>query len=97
MEEAVATAGLEKIPLVVPLQHVPSEASVRTFLNFDERQMVAIAMDKLCQVRNPNLEEVFKVSSAATNYNVANVRDTIDVKTHNHLLFEIYLLFFSFP
>ncbi|XP_024882174.1 uncharacterized protein LOC112461240, partial [Temnothorax curvispinosus] len=60
VEEAVTTGGLEKVPLVVPLQHVPSEASGRTFLNFDERQMVAIAMDKLCQMRNPNLEEIFK-------------------------------------
>ncbi|XP_011688757.1 PREDICTED: uncharacterized protein LOC105450541 isoform X2 [Wasmannia auropunctata] len=60
MEESVATGGLEKAPLVVPLQHVPSEASARTFLNFDERQLVAIAMDKLCQVRSPNLEEIFK-------------------------------------
>ncbi|XP_036148035.1 uncharacterized protein LOC105829378 isoform X5 [Monomorium pharaonis] len=60
VEEAVATAGLEKFPLVVPLQHVPSEASDRTFLNFDERQKVGIAMDKLCQVRSPNLEEIFK-------------------------------------
>ncbi|XP_018359818.1 PREDICTED: uncharacterized protein LOC108759052 isoform X1 [Trachymyrmex cornetzi] len=60
VEEAVATRCLEKVPLVVPLQHVPSEADSRTFLNFDERQKVAIAMDKLCQVRSPNLEEIFK-------------------------------------
>ena len=64
MEEAVATGCLEKVPLVVPLQHVPSEANSKTFLNFDERQKVATALDKLCQVRSPNLEEVFKVSTA---------------------------------
>ena len=64
MEEAVATGYLEKVPLVVPFQHVPSEANSRTFLNFDERQKVDIAMDKLCKVRSPNLEEVFKVSTA---------------------------------
>ncbi|XP_018398309.1 PREDICTED: uncharacterized protein LOC108776253 [Cyphomyrmex costatus] len=60
VEEAVATGCLEKVPLVVPLQHVPSEASSRTFLNFDERQKVSIAMDKLCRVQSPNLEEIFK-------------------------------------
>ncbi|XP_018048189.1 PREDICTED: uncharacterized protein LOC108687099 [Atta colombica] len=60
VEEAVATGCLEKVPLVVPLQHVPSEANSKTFLNFDERQKVATALDKLCQVRSPNLEEVFK-------------------------------------
>ncbi|EFN67507.1 hypothetical protein EAG_02894 [Camponotus floridanus] len=38
VEEAVVTGGLEKVPLLVPLQHVPSEASDKTFLNFDERQ-----------------------------------------------------------
>lgn len=85
VEEAVATAGLEKVPLVVPLQHVPSEASDRTFLNFDERQMVAIAMDKLCQVRSPNLEEVFKVSTAAINYNVTTytIQHTISEGTQS--------------
>ncbi|XP_050463997.1 uncharacterized protein LOC126858035 [Cataglyphis hispanica] len=60
VEEAVATGGLEKVPLLVPLQHVPSEASDKTFLNFDERQTVAIAIDKLCKVPSPNLEEIFK-------------------------------------
>lgn len=69
VEEAVTTGGLEKAPLVVPVQHVPSEASGRTFLNFDERQIVAVAVDKLCQVQKPNLEEVFKVSTTAIEYN----------------------------
>lgn len=62
VEEAVATGGLEKVPLLVPLQHVPSEASDKNFLNFDERQTVAIAMDKLSTVSSPNLDELFKVS-----------------------------------
>ncbi|XP_070165049.1 uncharacterized protein [Polyergus mexicanus] len=60
VEEAVTIGGLEKVPLLVPLQHVPSEASDKTFLNFDERQTVAIAVDKLCKVPSPNLEELFK-------------------------------------
>lgn len=54
--------GLEKATLFIPVQHIPSEANENTFLNFDERQTVAIAMDKLCKVRSPNLEELFKVS-----------------------------------
>nr|XP_012223237.1 PREDICTED: uncharacterized protein LOC105672711 isoform X1 [Linepithema humile] len=51
---------LEKAPLLIPMQHIPSEANEKTFLNFDERQTVAVAMDKLCKVRSPNLEELFK-------------------------------------
>lgn len=73
VEEAVATGGLEKVPLLVPSQHVPSEASDKTFLNFDERQTVAIAIDKLCKVPSPNLEELFKVSIESyvyTRYNI---------------------------
>ncbi|XP_043281125.1 uncharacterized protein [Venturia canescens] len=59
VEEALATSGLERAPLLVPLQHVPSEACERTFLNYDERQIVAKAMDKLVRVQQPNLEELF--------------------------------------
>lgn len=62
VEEAITTGGLEKAPLMVPVQHVPSEASSRTFLNFEERQLAVVAMDKLCQVQKPNLEEIFQVS-----------------------------------
>ncbi|KAK2582407.1 hypothetical protein KPH14_004725 [Odynerus spinipes] len=59
VEEAVTMGSLERAPLVVPLQHVPSEASSRTFLNFEERHVLAQAIDKLCVVRQPNLEELF--------------------------------------
>ncbi|XP_053976671.1 uncharacterized protein LOC128875266 [Hylaeus volcanicus] len=60
VEEAVATGSLERAPLLVPVQHVPSEASPKTFLDFDERHMVTAAMDKLSRVQQPNLEELFK-------------------------------------
>ncbi|XP_012283315.1 uncharacterized protein LOC105701272 [Orussus abietinus] len=60
VEEAVATGSLERAPLLVPIQHVPSEACPRTFLNFDERRLLAQAMDKLSTIRNHNLEELFK-------------------------------------
>ncbi|XP_076248190.1 uncharacterized protein LOC143188044 [Calliopsis andreniformis] len=60
VEEAVATESLERAPLLVPVQHVPSEASPKTFLNFDERHMVTMAMDKLSRVTEPNLKELFK-------------------------------------
>ncbi|KZC06769.1 hypothetical protein WN55_07542 [Dufourea novaeangliae] len=60
VEEAVATGGLEREPLLTPVQHVPPEASPKTFLNFDERRMVTIAMDKLSTIQQPNLEELFQ-------------------------------------
>ncbi|XP_076647707.1 uncharacterized protein LOC143356146, partial [Halictus rubicundus] len=60
VEEAVATGSLERAPLLVPVQHVPSEASPKTFLNFEERHMVTTAIIKLSIIQEPNLEELFK-------------------------------------
>ncbi|XP_015123214.1 uncharacterized protein LOC107045443 [Diachasma alloeum] len=60
VEEAVTIRALEKSPLLVPVQHVPSYASPKTFLNFEERQTIVQAMDKLVRIRNHNLEQVFK-------------------------------------
>ncbi|XP_003693091.1 uncharacterized protein LOC100867927 [Apis florea] len=60
VEEAVATGSLERAPLLVPVQHVPSEASPKTFLNFEERHMATVAIDKLSRLHQPNLEELFK-------------------------------------
>lgn len=61
VEEAVAVGSLERAPLLVPVQHVPPEASPKTFLTFDERHMVTVAMDKLSRMEHPNLLELFKV------------------------------------
>lgn len=60
IEEAVATGSLERAPLLVPVQHVPSEASPKTFLNFEERHMATAAISKLAIMQEPNLEELFK-------------------------------------
>ncbi|XP_033317224.1 uncharacterized protein LOC117214955 isoform X1 [Bombus bifarius] len=60
VEEAVAMGSLERAPLLVPVQHVPSEASPKTFLNFDERHMATTAVDKLSRMQQPNLEELFR-------------------------------------
>ncbi|KAG6799425.1 hypothetical protein HZU73_05159 [Apis mellifera caucasica] len=60
VEEAVTTGSLERAPLLVPVQHVPSEASPKTFLNFEERHMATVAIDKLSRLHEPNLEELFK-------------------------------------
>ncbi|XP_026669887.1 uncharacterized protein LOC108625584 [Ceratina calcarata] len=60
IEEAVAMGSLERAPLLVPVQHVPSEASPKTFLNFDERHLATTAVQKLSGAQQPNLEELFK-------------------------------------
>lgn len=62
IEEAITTGNLERAPLLVPVQHVPSEASPKTFLDFDERHTVTMAMEKLSRTQEPNLKELFKVS-----------------------------------
>ncbi|XP_046608856.1 uncharacterized protein LOC124299634 [Neodiprion virginianus] len=59
VEEALATGSLERAPLLVPVQHLPSTACTRTFLNFEERRVLAQAMDKLCTQKNMNMEELF--------------------------------------
>lgn len=61
VEETVTLGSLERAPRLVPVQHVPSEASPKTFLNFDERHMVTMAIDKLSKIQQPNLGELFKV------------------------------------
>ncbi|XP_034184983.2 uncharacterized protein LOC117606539 isoform X1 [Osmia lignaria lignaria] len=60
VEEAVTVGSLERAPLLVPVQHVPPEASPKTFLTFDERHMATVAMDKLSRMQRPNLLELFK-------------------------------------
>lgn len=63
VEEAVAVGSLERTPLLVPIQHVPSKSCNKNFLNFDERILLSKAMDKLCIVKEHNLEELFMVGS----------------------------------
>ncbi|XP_012253830.2 uncharacterized protein LOC105684778 [Athalia rosae] len=59
VEESVAMGSLERAPLLVPVQHLPSTACTRTFLNFEERHVLAQAMDKLCVRKNINMEDIF--------------------------------------
>lgn len=75
IEEAVTTGKLERLPRFTPLQHIPSESSKKTFLNFDERLSMSQAMDKLSAVREPNLEDIFKVSCIADNVNDHSINE----------------------
>lgn len=54
VEEAFTQPCLDRAPLVVPLQHVPSRDCERNFLNFDERNIVSIALQKLS--KKPDLQ-----------------------------------------
>nr|CAD7394940.1 unnamed protein product [Timema cristinae] len=47
VEEAVTQACLERAPLIVPLQHIPTRDTDRNFLNFEERQLVSMGLQKL--------------------------------------------------
>nr|CAD7461961.1 unnamed protein product [Timema tahoe] len=47
VEEAVTQACLERAPLIVPLQHIPTRDTDRNFLNFEERQLVSVGLQKL--------------------------------------------------
>lgn len=57
--------NLERTPLIVPLQHIPSYDDSNNFLNFDERQMVSAALNKLTKYPDQvsNLSSLFEVPS----------------------------------
>lgn len=64
IEESFTQACLERAPLVVPMQHIPTQDCERNFLNFDERLCLSIAMQKLSKKPDlqMNLMSVFKVN-----------------------------------
>lgn len=62
VEEAFYQPCLERAPLIVPLQHFPSDDSPVNFLNFDERTIVTKALQKLARKPDQvsNLSSIFK-------------------------------------
>lgn len=64
MEEAFTQTCLERAPLLVPLQHIPTKDCERNFLNFEERQVVSAALEKLAKKPDiqMNLMSLFLVS-----------------------------------
>lgn len=53
---------LEQAPLLVPLQHIAISDCDRNFLNFDERNTVSVALQKLAKTpeMTVNLMDIFK-------------------------------------
>lgn len=49
IEEALAQGSLERDPMLVPIQHVPTKDCDRNFLNFEERHILSMAMEKLAK------------------------------------------------
>ncbi|CAH1971344.1 unnamed protein product [Acanthoscelides obtectus] len=54
LEEAFTQIGLERAPLLVPIQHVPTRDCEKNFLDFDERLVVSVALQKLA--KKPDLQ-----------------------------------------
>ncbi|CAH0558987.1 unnamed protein product [Brassicogethes aeneus] len=54
VEEAFTQSCLERSPLTIPLQHIPTKDCEKNFLNFDERKILGIAMQKLS--KKPDLQ-----------------------------------------
>lgn len=63
--EALTQGGLERAPLLQPVAHAPPPHT-NTFLNYEERNIVAKTLDKLAKHHDQvsNILEVFKVGSA---------------------------------
>lgn len=63
IEEAFTQTDLERAPLIVPMQHLPTRDCEKNFLNFEERRTFSLAMQKLSKKPDlqVNLMSIFKV------------------------------------
>lgn len=63
VEESFTQLCLERAPLIVPVQHIPTRDCDKNFLNFDERRTLSIAMQKLSKKpeMQMNLMSIFQV------------------------------------
>ncbi|KAL1506511.1 hypothetical protein ABEB36_005862 [Hypothenemus hampei] len=68
IEEAFTQPCLERAPLIVPIQHVPTKDCEKNFLNFDERLVLGVAMQKLS--KKPDLQ--MNLSSVLKDYDKTN-------------------------
>lgn len=64
IEESFHQPCLERAPLIVPLQHFPSDDTPENFLNFNERNILGKALDKLKNYPDQvsNLSSIFQVN-----------------------------------
>ena len=70
IEEAFYQPCLERSPLVVPLQHLPSSDGPTNFLNFEERTSVSKALEVLAKhYLKSNLKSLFEVTAFLINFN----------------------------
>lgn len=62
VEEVFTQINLERAPLLIPIQYVPTKDCERNFLNFDQRHILSDALKKLCKQPDMqmNLSEVLK-------------------------------------
>ncbi|ENN74041.1 hypothetical protein YQE_09365, partial [Dendroctonus ponderosae] len=68
VEEAFTQSCLERAPLIVPIQHVPTKDCEKNFLNFDERLVLGVAMQKLS--KKPDLK--MNLSSVLKDFDKSN-------------------------
>lgn len=68
VEEAFTQMCLERAPLIVPLQHIPTRDCEKNFLNFEERRTASVALEKLS--KKPELQS--NVMSLFQDYDKTN-------------------------
>ncbi|XP_060524820.1 uncharacterized protein LOC132701132 isoform X2 [Cylas formicarius] len=68
VESAFTQQCLEKAPLLVPIQHIPTKDCEKNFLNFEERLMVSVALQNLS--KKPDLQ--MNLSSVLKDFDKTN-------------------------
>ncbi|XP_075225203.1 uncharacterized protein LOC142326511 [Lycorma delicatula] len=60
IEEVFTQKDLHRTPLIEPIQHIPIDDGENNFLNFEERQALSSAMQKIVKKNYPNLIDFYR-------------------------------------
>lgn len=65
IDEVDYQIGMERAPLIVPLQHITSSDGPKNFLNFEERALASLALETLAKYPDQvsNLRSLFQVQT----------------------------------
>ncbi|XP_011505794.1 PREDICTED: uncharacterized protein LOC105368481 [Ceratosolen solmsi marchali] len=89
VEGAMVKGQLEKSPLVIPIRHVPTKDTTRSFLNFDERQILTRGLNAISAYVDNNLEELFKDFDKSLNTGTVTKNELIRVLSIRNIIYNL--------